>query len=82
MSDRKWIHRNPPSPLAHCFDDTMVSEFEIALSIELQMAFKEQNISCEWKIEFGFEGILNYWNEDSVYSNEAIDWLIDWLIDN
>ena len=46
MSDRKWIHRNPLSPPAYCFDDTLVSEFEIALSIELQMAFKEQDISC------------------------------------
>ena len=53
VSDRKWIHRNPPSPPTRCFDDTVVSEFEIALSIELQMAFKEKDISCLRIIECG-----------------------------
>lgn len=39
------IHRNPPTPPMRCFDDTFVSMFEIALSLEVQNAFKQSDIS-------------------------------------
>lgn len=44
-SDNAIIHRNPPTPPMRCFDDTFVSMFEIALSLELQNAFKQSDIS-------------------------------------
>ena len=39
------IHRNPIVPQIRYFDDTFVSLFEIAISLEIQNAFKKKDIS-------------------------------------
>lgn len=41
-----YFHKNPPGAPMQCFDDTFVSLFEIALSLEMQNAFKQIDISC------------------------------------
>ena len=46
QSDRFYIHRNPACPPTNYFDDTCVSIFEVALSLHMQHAFKEKDISC------------------------------------
>ena len=45
MSDIPFYRRNPPSPPMAFFDDTAVTVFEIALSLEMQNAFKQDDIS-------------------------------------
>ncbi|KAK8799172.1 hypothetical protein WA171_005920 [Blastocystis sp. BT1] len=45
QSDRFYIHRNPPCPPMNYFDDTFVSMFEVALSLKMQNAFKQKDIS-------------------------------------
>ena len=55
VSDRKWIQRNPPSAPMQCFDDTMVSLFEVALSLEIQLAFRETNISFIYELRMNDE---------------------------
>lgn len=45
VSDVPFYRRNPPSPPMVFFDDTAVTVFEIALSLEMQNAFKQDDIS-------------------------------------
>ena len=40
-----YFHRNPVNPSLQYFDDTFVTLFEVALSLEMQNAFKQSDIS-------------------------------------